>query len=397
MRPQWLAASIVALALAGTAALLVAVGLASFALYLAVPIPETLGWPLTAAFAIGVVTFAAAGAVIATARPGNRIAWLVLGIGVGGSVIFMLERVGAYLEFARGEALGRVLVAVSSPLVVFTTGVLLTLVPLLFPDGRLPSPRWRPMVWLMVTAMVLAAIGSFAEDDYLILGLPNVFRVDSAALRVAYVVGIAMLLVGAIAALGSLIARYRSADPTTRAQLRWFGFAAGLFSALVIGVLLVFGVTSDPTLVALLSAAHSLFPLAILVAVLRYRLYDIDVLIHRTLVYGLTSAAIAVAFFGGIVVLQSLLRPFTGGSEIAVAASTLAGFALVQPIRRGIQHSVDRRFYRARYDAQRTLDDFAVRLRDDVELESVRAQLIGAVAQTMAPAHASLWLRKRTL
>lgn len=396
MRPQRVALPTVAFALAGIAVLLVAVGLACFALYLAVPVPETLGWPFTAAFAVGVVTFAASGAVIAAARPGNRIAWLTLGIGVGGGVIFMLERVGAYLEFARGEAFGRVLVALSSPLIVVTTGVLLTLVPLLFPDGRLPSPRWRPAVWLAVSAIVVTFIGSFAADDILVLGLPNVFRVDSGALRVAFAVGLAMIIVGAIAAVGSLIARYRNADSTTRAQIRWFGFAAGLFSALVIGVLLVFGVTSDPTLVALLSAAHSLFPLAILVAVLRYRLYDIDVLIHRTLVYGLTSAAIAAAFFGAIVVFQSLLRPFTGGSGIAVAASTLASFALFQPIRRRIQHVVDRRFYRDRYDAQRTLDDFAVHLRDDVELESVRAQLIDAVAQTMAPAHASLWLRDRT-
>lgn len=396
MRPQRVAMPTVAFALAGIAVLLVAVGLACFALYLAVPVPETLGWPFTAAFAVGVVTFAASGAVIAAARPGNRIAWLTLVIGVVGSVTFMLQRVGAYLEFARGDPMGRVLVAVSSPLVWFTTGALLTLVPLLFPDGRLPSRRWRPMVWLVVGAMFLTAIGSFAADDILLVGLPNVFRVDSGALRVAYAVGIAMLLVGAVAAVGSLIARYRNADRTIRAQLRWFGFAAALFSALVIGVLLMFGVTSDPTPVALLSVAHSLFPLAILIAVLRYRLYDIDVLIHRTLVYGLTSAAIALAFFSGIVLFQSLLRPLTGVSEIAVAASTLASFALFQPMRRRIQHAVDRRFYRARYDTQRTLDDFAVRLRDEVELESVRAQLIDAVAQTMAPAHASLWLRDRT-
>jgi len=387
----------VAFALAAVAALLVAVGLASLALSVGFPLPETLGWPSTAAFAVGVVTFGAAGAMIAAARPGNRIAWLMLGIGVGGGVIFMLQRVGAYLQFARGEPFGRVLVAVSSPLIVLTQGLLLTLVPLLFPDGRLPSRRWRPMAWLVVSAMFLATIGSFASDDVLVIGLPNVFRVDSEALRVAYVVGIAMLLVGGIAAVGSLIARYRNADRTTRAQLRWFGFAAALFCALLIGVLLMFGVRSDPTLVPLLSAAHSLFPLAILIAVLRYRLYDIDVLIHRTLVYGLTSAAIAAAFFGGIVILQSLLRPVTGGSEIAVAASTLASFALFQPMRRRIQQAVDRRFYRARYDTQRTLDDFAVHLRDEVDLESVRVELIGAVAETMSPAHASLWLRERTL
>jgi hypothetical protein len=137
-------------------------------------------------------------------------------------------------------------------------------------------------------------------------------------------------------------------------------------------------------------------PVAIAVAVFRYRLYDIDVLIERTLVYGALSATVGLTYWLLVLVLQSALRPITGGGELAVAASTLATLALVQPLRTRIQHAVDRRFYRARYDAQRTLDEFAVHLSDEVELESVRAQLIGAAAQTMSPAHASLWLRERT-
>ncbi len=142
-----------------------------------------------------------------------------------------------------------------------------------------------------------------------------------------------------------------------------------------------------------LATVTVLIPISIGIAVLRYRLYDIDVLINRALVYGATTAGIAIAFFAGIVVLQSLLRPLTSGSELAVAASTLVSFALFQPLRRRIQDAVDRRFYRSRYDAARTLDAFSVQLRDEVDLDAVRAELVSAVRDTVQPAHASVWLR----
>jgi len=134
-------------------------------------------------------------------------------------------------------------------------------------------------------------------------------------------------------------------------------------------------------------------PIAVGIAILRYRLYDINVLINRALVYGATTAGIALAFFAGIVVLQAVLRPLTSGSELAVAASTLVSFALFQPLRRGSQSAVDRRFYRSRYDAARTLDAFSVRLRDEVDLDSVRGGLLDAVRDTVHPVHASVWLR----
>jgi len=276
-----------------------------------------------------------------------------------------------------------------------TTALLLLLVPLLFPDGRLPSPRWRPILWLAVSATVLASLGSLAVEQIIPLGLPNAHRIDSVVLRIAFDLGIAMILAGTVAAVASLIDRYRRAGPTTRLQIRWFVYAAALFGGLAIGVTLVFGVTSDPTIIALLSVAHSLFPVAIMIAVLRYRLYDIDVLIRRTLVYGLTTGFVAVAFFTGIVLLQALLRPFTTGSEVAVAGSTLASFALFQPLRLRIQAGVDRRFYHSRYDAARTLDEFSERLRDEIDLEAVAAELVAAIHRTVQPAHASVWLRER--
>jgi len=138
-----------------------------------------------------------------------------------------------------------------------------------------------------------------------------------------------------------------------------------------------------------------LIPISVAVAILRYRLYDIDLLINRTIVYAVTSTAIAVTFFLGLVALQGALRPLTSGSELAVAASTLLSFALFQPIRRRVQDAVNRRFDRARYNAARTVDGFADRLRDEVDLTALRADLLGAVQLTMAPAHASLWLREQ--
>ena len=136
-------------------------------------------------------------------------------------------------------------------------------------------------------------------------------------------------------------------------------------------------------------------PIAIGIAILRYRLYDIDVLINRALVYGATTAMIGVAFFAGIVVLQAILRPLTGGSEVAVAASTLLSFALFQPLRHRIQGVVDRRFFRSRYDAVRILDAFSSRLRDEVDLDAVRADLVDAAHRTVQPVHANVWLRER--
>ena len=137
-----------------------------------------------------------------------------------------------------------------------------------------------------------------------------------------------------------------------------------------------------------------LVPISVAIAILRDRLYDIDVLINRTLVYGVTSAAIAATFFVGLVALQAALRPLTSGSELAVAASTLVSFALFQPIRRRVRDAVDRRFDRRRYDAERTLDAFAARLREQVDLVALQGELLAAVSETVQPAHAGVWLRE---
>jgi hypothetical protein len=200
-----------------------------------------------------------------------------------------------------------------------------------------------------------------------------------------------------IAISGSAVAiRFRRSRGVERLQIKWFIYAIGI-ALLVIGIgfpLQLTGVIDNSVAFAPMTIAIGLPPLAVGNAILRYRLYDIDRLINGTVVYGVTTGAIAVAFFAGIVVLQAALRPLTGGSEIAVAASTLLCFALFQPVRRRVQSTVDRRFYRARYDAAQILDAFGARLRDEVDLDAVRFDLIDAVQHTVQPAHASVWLRQ---
>jgi len=206
------------------------------------------------------------------------------------------------------------------------------------------------------------------------------------------------LIVGATLMFWSLGLRYRLAGSAERQQIKWLLLPAGLFVATVTSVApaTVTGHSRDPNFdVVALGPSVTLVALAASmgVAILRYRLYDIDHLINRALVYGATTGAIAAAFFAGIIVLQALLSPITGGSEVAVAISTLVSLALFQPLRRRIQDGVDRRFYRSRYDAARTLDAFGVRLRDEVDLDEVHAELVHAVRETVQPAHASPWLR----
>jgi branched-subunit amino acid ABC-type transport system permease component len=208
--------------------------------------------------------------------------------------------------------------------------------------------------------------------------------------------GTAALLdvVAGVLGFNALFRRSARAVGVERQQFKWF----------MAGVLLTFAVTvvggtlllNDSDLAKfVISNGVAAVPISVGVAILRYRLYDIDLFIKRTVVYGGTSVAIALTFFLGILALQALLRPLTAGSELAVAASTLGTLALLQPIRRRVQNAVDRRFDRARHDAARTIEAFAEQLRDEVDLDALRTDLLGTVQQTMAPAHSSLWLRPR--
>jgi hypothetical protein len=271
----------------------------------------------------------------------------------------------------------------------------------LFPTGRPPSSRWRLLIPGLAGVTALQAVTyALGENPGQTVPYTRPLVITGAdpalsALQVASNVLFGTVMLGALVA---LISRARRARGVERQQLKWVAYSAGVLAAFS-PILIAAAATHDSTLLVPSSILGGLLFMNVLVsmgiAILRYRLYDIDLLINRTVVYGATSATIVIAFLVGVLTLQALLRSFTGGSELAVAASTLASFALFQPIRRRVQDTVDRRFYRARYDASRTLDNFAKRLSNEVDLDALRSDLLDAVHETMAPASMSLWLRER--
>jgi hypothetical protein len=236
----------------------------------------------------------------------------------------------------------------------------------------------------------------FAENPF---GWREGGRLLDVALVIPFALGLTSFALGATA----LRTRYRSANDLERQQLKWLFGGVALWAAtfaIVTPTLLsgAIGIAVDPVVPYLgrvgAGLGFSIVPVAIGIAILRYRLYEIDMLIKRTVVYAATSGVVAATFLLGILALQGILRPLTSGSELAIAASTLVSFALFQPIRRRIQDAVNRRFDRARYDTARTLDAFAEQLRDEVDLDRVKVDLLTAVSTTMAPQHVSLWLRR---
>jgi len=345
--------------------------------------------------------FAGIGLVIVVRRR-NAVGWLLCALGLLVSIFSTTSSYartlpgGSYLEL-RGEAVWLAPWWVIAGSIAWLMAVtLLAVFVQVFPDGRPLSPRWRlPLLLTLAWPVAFVTVSAFGPRMVTYgkdigpnpngLGGP----VGDVLLLLAAALG-PWALLGALTAIGSALLRFRRSSGRERAQLKWFAYA-------VVLALIPFTVTSAllPGDVSSLvnGVILTFLPLSVAMAIFRHRLYDIDVLINRTLVYGATTAAIAVAFFAGIVVFEAVLRPVTSGSEIAVAASTLASVALVQPLRRRMQEIVDRRFYRSRYDAVRTVDEFSARLRDEVDLDAVRRELVAAVRDTVQPANASVWLR----
>jgi hypothetical protein len=270
------------------------------------------------------------------------------------------------------------------------------------PDGRLPGPRWRIVAGLAVGAMVVGATAeAFRSRPELPLENPIGIEVPADVVGWVAQLGTLMWFAALLAAGAALIQRFRRAHGVERQQLKWFAYTTTILmlAAIPLTVARAQALVSDtvvmnPILTTVAIGVPFLFPLSAAVAILRYRLYEIDVLIKRTLVYGSLTVALGLVYVASVLLLQQLLRGFTGGSDLAVAGSTLFVLALFQPIRTRVQRIVDRRFYRSQYDAARTIDAFAVRLRNEVELDAVRADLIGVVQETIHPAHASVWLRR---
>jgi hypothetical protein len=354
------------------------------------------------------LAFPVVGALVASRRPGNAIGWICLTIGFFWMLIAMGEAQDAY-ELARfGEDRFSVtLEALFQVIWVPPIGLLGIYMVLLFPDGRLPSRRWRPFAWFAGAAMVLIAV-SFALIPGPLEGHPGV-RNPFGLEQFPWMEGVAaaavltLPLCFLVSAL-SLVFRYRRSGGEVREQIKWVAFAAsflGLFFSisLLVQMLLVpeSGPASEPLWSSLVNKLRLIgfagIPVAVGIAILRYRLYDIEIIINRALVYGPLTATLAVVYFGSVVLLQRTFVFLSGeGSQLVVVASTLAIAALFQPLRRRIQSSVDRRFYRRKYDAAKTLENFNARLRDETDLEQLNADLVSVVRETVQPEHVSLWL-----
>jgi hypothetical protein len=266
---------------------------------------------------------------------------------------------------------------------------------LLFPTGRLASPRWRPVAWVLVggTALITLAAALRPQLEFgevtLVL-IDNPIGIEAIGNPEQTLSWLSLVLVGcALAALVSLVLRFRRARGTERQQLKWFVYGAAVVAVLV--PLADWDVVGQiPGWDALSSASFALLPVSVGIAILRHRLWDIDRLINRTLVYGLVTAILA----GGYGLLALGLGSFAGqGSSLVVAAATLAVAAAFQPLRRRVQAVVDRRFNRSRYDAEQAIGGFSARLRDQIELDALSGELLAVVEQTVQPIGASLWLR----
>jgi hypothetical protein len=345
------------------------------------------------------IVYPSVGCVLAVLRPGNPIGWLFLVIGFGFAVTyFSTEYVGRAI-YAGLQLPGVLLVAWIGNLgFMISVGLAITLVPLLFPGGLVLGRLRRIAIALAAvvnigaTALVAIRPGPLQGYNGEIVN-PTGLTVTGAAAEI--VNSLADLAIPVVAGLGllcvsSLVVRFRDSRSTERQQLKWILFAT---AALLVTVALAFASQLDIAFYAALVAAASI-PLATAIAVLRYRLYDIDRIISRTVSYGAVTAILALVFVGTILVSQTVLASFFGGNSVAVAASTLVVAALFQPLRRRVQSVVDRRFNRSRYDADRTVATFAGQLRDEVDLANLHAEVRQVVVATVAPVSVGVWIRK---
>jgi hypothetical protein len=386
--PRWLPWSLIALTMAAAVPAFVL-------LYVT---DGTAGLLEQVVYGIIFVGYGLIGAVIATRRPENAIGWVLLGVSVLTGLGFFGEQYGRHgLVSAPGSLPAAELVGWLGIWLWFPGIGLLLFGLLLFPTGSVPSPRWRPVAWLtgiavVTTSGVFAFAPSSPED-----AIPNPFAVMPAgSVEVLEAVfGIALLVAGLLC-LGAPILRFRRSTGVERQQLKWFLYGGAL---LVVAFLLEPLAAAFPLLRPVAGVAFPValaaMPVAIALAILRYGLYEIDRIISRTIGYVLVTATLLVVYAVGVLVLTQLTLPLTGDETVAVAGSTLAVVALFRPARRRIQSAVDRRFYRSRYDAQHTLESFIGRVRGEVDVEQLCAELKGAAQSSLSPAAVSIWLRRQ--
>jgi hypothetical protein len=351
---------------------------------------------------------ASVGALLSARRPENPVGWVLLAIAVvaiGGSLI------DAYANSGRPQGGGfddamLVLSGNIDFLWIFLVGIAL---PVIFPTGSPPSPRWRLVIWAGAVGVAMLTVGQLLQPGPLDIshghfsnpiGISGAKTATSVVIAIGTVIGVACFA-GAILAVRR---RLQVAHGNERVQVKWFAYFLWLILIGLIVAAIEAPIHNPPAWAEaigglgwflMLSALAFGLPLAAAIAILRHRLYDIDVVINRTLVYGALTATLAVTYAGSVLLLELVLRPLTAQSALAIAASTLAVAAAFRPLRARIQNLVDRRFYRHKYDAERTLEGFTSRLREEVDLDALRVELGAVVLETMQPQHVSLWLRER--
>jgi hypothetical protein len=345
------------------------------------------------------LSFAVVGAVVALGAPRNSIGWLLLAIGLGLALLGVTQALVEVELASRGSVPAASAIAWLSPSIGFAA--LLAIMALLprLPSGTFLSRRWRVADALAVAAFVAGSAASFdpgpiadhPEFDNP-LGIAGFDTVNSVLEPIALVLLLALLVVS----LGSVVVRFRRARGIERLQLKWVGLSIAVTVVLWLAALAFSFSDSDSLIWVVWSLSLCTVPASIGIAVLRYRLYDIDRVISKTLVYGSLTVVLGAAYAGLVLAGQWLFSSFAGGSDLAIAVSTLLVAALFLPVRSRLQRLVDRRFYRRRYDAQRTLEAFGARLREQVELDALAADLRAVVAETMEPVHVSLWRREST-
>ena len=360
-------------------------------------------------FPLVMLTFPLVGSVIAARRPRNAIGWIMLGIGLFTGLSGVLDGYIRYSLITEPGSLpyADVALALTAGSWVFIIAPIMTFLILLFPDGRLPSPRWRPVVYLAGVAMVLPYVlitivpGNLGDVGY--PAVRNPLGIEAIRPIVEVLLSALVLLpVAIIGCAAGLVQRFRRSRGQERLQLKWLAtaasFVAAIYAAAMAASLSVEQFSDDfPRWILWLQGStifsFVLIPIAIGVAILRHRLYNIDRLINRALVYAGLTGILTIAYLLLVAVLQNVLQPLAGSSDLTVAMSTLAVAAMFRPVLARVQGFIDRRFYRKKYDATRTLETFASTMRNQVDLQSLSPALMGIVHQTMQPSHASLWLR----
>jgi hypothetical protein len=370
-----------------------------------------------ALYALLFLVFPFVGALVASRRPQNPIGWILLADGLLWMLLTVIDSYSRYGVARPGSVPFPVTIgALANTLLwVPTVGLLGIYTILLFPDGKLPSRRWRPLAFFSGVVIVLLSVTGMLAPGPLENqgGVRNPFGLEALPWLVGLTNIITPLLpLCILASAVSMVLRFRRSRGEVREQIKWIAFAASFVGLLYLIAMIIGGIftvalsgdngslPSPPWWFDLLFSVAVLgfagVPVAIGFAVLKYRLYDIDIIINRTLVYGSLTATLVALYFGGVAATQTILRALTDQTDqpqLAVVVSTLVIAALFNPLRRRIQAFIDRRFYRKKYDARKILEAFSARLRDVTDLETLDNDLAGVIRETMQPAHVSLWLR----